>query len=84
MIELTVPYYSPDCLYNARAKKGGKELYQLAIISDLMDSREFHVEFTTIEIAWCSWPLVTEISPLTSTTLETHSNPSGACTKELT
>ena len=51
MIELTVPYYSPDCLYNARAKKGGKELYQLAIISDLMDSREFHVEFTTIEIA---------------------------------
>jgi len=31
LIELTVPYNSPDCLQNARLRKENKELYQHAL-----------------------------------------------------
>ena len=48
LIELTVLYNSPDCLHNARLRKGSKEIYQHAL-SDL-ETRGMRSELVTIEI----------------------------------
>ena len=41
LIELTVPYNSPDCLHNTRSRKESKEIYQHAL-SDL-ETKELSV-----------------------------------------
>ena len=48
LIELTVPYNSPDCLKNARLRKENKELYQHAL-SDL-ETKGMVSELVIIEI----------------------------------
>jgi len=48
LVELTIPYNSPECLANAKHRKETKTNYQLAL-SDL-DSRGYSASLITIEI----------------------------------
>ena len=49
LIELTVPYNSPDALSNARLRKRNKENYQL-VLSEL-DRKGFKASLITLEIS---------------------------------
>ena len=48
LIELTIPFNSPDSLHNAQARKQNKQLYQ-QLLSDF-DSSEKQATLVTIEI----------------------------------
>ena len=48
LMELTVPYNSPDCIHHAKSRKESKEIYQHAL-SDL-EAKGLRSELVTIKL----------------------------------